>query len=289
MKSTLECIPCFVQHALHIASKVSDDENKQFQIIRNVLAEISQMDLEQTPPEMARFIHKTIKDITGMHDPYREDKDKSTEFALKLLPYLRKDIEKSDNPFETIVRFVIAGNIIDFGADRNFKLETAHHRVMEVLELPIDYDAVKDLKHRMENAENILYLADNCGEAVFDRLLIEPFKEKITYVVRAKPILNDITMREIEESGLAGLPGKIIDNGDYTPGTSMNYVSEEFKKEFFNADLIISKGQGNFETLSDVDENIFFLFRAKCHVITALTNTEKGSLIVYPKQKKIYC
>lgn len=283
MRSTLDCMPCFIEHAVHVARMVTSDEAKQLNIVNSVIKEMHLMDMAQTPPEMARMIHSIIRDVTGVDDAYRQIKDDSTEFALQLLPKLEEEIKNSDNPFETMVRLVIAGNIIDFGADIHFKLETAIDRIREALTAPFDTDSLEIMKNSMEKAKNILYLADNCGEAVFDRFLIEPFKEKITLAVRGYPILNDITPREVSMSGLSGLV-KVIDTGDASPGVVLKYASPEFVKAFHAADLIISKGQGNFETLNDSDRPIIFLFRVKCMVISRLfDNIEKGSLRIIPR------
>ncbi|OGV55617.1 MAG: hypothetical protein A2X49_02610 [Lentisphaerae bacterium GWF2_52_8] len=280
MKSTLDCIPCFVSHTLHVAKMVTDDPAVQASIVKTCLSEISKMDMERTPPEMARVIHAVIRSTTGVDDAYLKIKDESTAFALKLLPQLREDVAKASDKFEAVVRLVIAGNIIDFGADRHFKLETAHHRILEALDAPVDTAGIARLKKAMDHARNILYLADNCGEAVIDRLLIELYAGKITVAVRGYPILNDVTRREAEMSGLDSL-ARIVDTGDATPGVSMRHSSPEFLEEFRRADLIISKGQGNFETLNDTDRPIFFLFRAKCSVISALLgDAALGSLHV---------
>jgi uncharacterized protein with ATP-grasp and redox domains len=262
---------------------VTEDEAKQHNIVNSVIKELHLMDMAQTPPEMARKIHSIIRDVSGVKDAYRQIKDDSTEFALKLIPKLEEEIKNSLNSFETIVRLVIAGNIIDFGADIHFKLDTALERIKEALTAPLDIDSLGVMKNAMEKAKNILYLADNCGEAVFDRFLIEPFKGKITLAVRGFPILNDITPREVAMSGLSGLV-KVIDTGDATPGVVLKYAGPEFVKAFHAADLIISKGQGNFETLNDTDKPIIFLFRVKCNVISRLfDNIAKGSLRIIPR------
>ncbi|OGV34805.1 MAG: hypothetical protein A2020_09800 [Lentisphaerae bacterium GWF2_45_14] len=284
MKSTLDCIPCFVEHALHVAKMVTDDTEKQLYIVKETLAKIVSLEMEQTPPEMARTIHSIIRNITGVEDAYSSVKFKSTEFALELLPRLEKYVEDANDEFEARVRLTIAGNIIDFGADIHFSLDNAEERILEVMNMPIGIDAVRTLKRAMELAPDILYIADNCGEAVFDSLLISPYKEKTTLAVRGFPILNDITIKEVKHSGLDKLPKSIIDTGDATPGVILKYSKPEFVKAFNSASLIIAKGQGNFETLSDTDRPIVFLLRVKCPVVSRLlNNSPKGSLHVIPQ------
>jgi len=281
MKITFDCIPCLIGHAIHVAKMVSDDDIVRHVIIQKTHADAGNMDLTLSPPEQARLIHQMIKAASGIDDPYQEAKDLSTEFALKLMPHVREKIKNSKNKFETIVRLVIAGNIIDYGI-RDFDLDTARKRIFEVFDMPIDLDAVELLEKKMDKAKKIFYMADNCGEAVFDRLLIERYSDKITLGVRGEPILNDITPREIKASELDIVP--YVHTGDMTPGVSMRHSSEEFLDEMRSADLVICKGQGNYETLSEYDQPIFFLLRIKCQIIAELIgNAKLGDLQVIHK------
>jgi damage-control phosphatase, subfamily I len=281
MKIKVDCIPCLIGHAIHVAKMVTDDEFLRHVIIKKTLADAGNMDLTLTPPEQARLIHQMIKAASGVEDPYQKEKDLSTEFALKLMPEVREIIKNSDNKFETIVRLVIAGNIIDYGI-REFDLNNAKKQILEVFDMPIDLDAVKLLEKKMDEAKKIFYMADNCGEAVFDRLLIERYSDKIILGVRGEPILNDITPREIKASELDIVP--YVHTGDATPGVSLKHSSNEFLKEMHSADLVICKGQGNYETLNEYDQPIFFLLRVKCQIIADLIkNTKVGDLQVIPK------
>jgi len=278
MKINIDCIPCLIGHAIHIAKMVSDDELMHHVIIKKTLADAGNMDLTLTPPEQARLIHQMIKAASGVADPYQKEKDLSTEFALKLMPDIREKIKNSTNKFETIVRLVIAGNIIDYGI-RDFDLNNAKKQIFEVFDMPIDLKAIELLEKKMNEAKKIFYIADNCGEAVFDRLLIEKYSDKITLGVRGEPILNDITPREIKASELDIVP--YVHTGDTTPGVSLNHSSDEFLEEMRNSDLIICKGQGNYETLSDYERPIFFLLRVKCNIVAKLAgNVKLGSLQV---------
>lgn len=282
MKITFECIPCLIGHAIHVAKMVSDDDEVRYDIIRKTLAQAGDIDLSLTPPEQARLIHQVIKTASGVEDPYAEEKDSSTEFALKLMPIVREKIANSENPFETIVRLVIAGNIIDYGAIRDFDLDTAQKRIFEVFDMDVDLDAIRLLEKEMDKAKKIFYMADNCGEAVFDRLLIERYRDKITLGVRGGPILNDLTEREIKESELDIVP--YVHTGDMTPGVSLRHSSAEFLDEMRSSDLVIAKGQGNYETLNEYDRPIFFLLRVKCQIIADLIgNVELGDLQVISK------
>ena len=281
MKIKIDCIPCLIGHAIHVAKMVTDDDAVRHDIIKKTLANAGEMDLTLTPPEQARLIHQMIKTISGVSDPYQEVKDQSTEFALKLMPAVRRKIENSANKFESIVRLVIAGNIIDYGI-RDFNLENATKQILDVFDMHIDFQAVELLEKKMNEAKKIFYMADNCGEAVFDRLLIERYSDKITLGVRGDAILNDITPREIKASKLDIVP--YVHTGDTTPGVSMLHSSKEFIDEMRSSDLVICKGQGNYETLSDYDRPIFFLLRVKCQIVADLIGDVKlGSLQAIPK------
>lgn len=282
MKITFECIPCLIGHAIHVAKMVSNDDEVRYDIIRKTLAQAGDIDLSLTPPEQARLIHQIIKTASGVEDPYSTEKDQSTEFALKLMPAVREKIANSEDPFETIVRLVIAGNIIDYGAIRDFDLDTAQKRIFEVFDMSVDLDAIHLLEKEMDKAKNVFYMADNCGEAVFDRLLIERYRDKITLGVRGGPILNDLTEREIKQSELDIVP--YVHTGDMTPGVSLRHSSAEFLDKMRSADLVIAKGQGNYETLNEYDRPIFFLLRVKCQIIADLIgNVKLGDLQVIPK------
>ncbi len=285
MKTTTDCIPCFISHSLNVAKMTSSNPEHHREILRKTLSLATDLDFNEAPPAMAKKIHALIRQITGIEDSYVRIKDESTAFALEMLPFLRHEVEKSEHPFETAVRLVIAGNIIDFGTDHDFKLDSVHQIIADSLKQHIDLESIGLLERKIASAGKILYIADNCGEIVFDRLLIEPNRKKITLAVRGKPILNDATRREAILSGLDKIVD-IIDTGDAVPGVIIENCSSEFQRHFAEADLILSKGQGNFETMMETDRPIFFLFKAKCQVIANLLNTELGSLHVIGKNIK---
>jgi uncharacterized protein with ATP-grasp and redox domains len=183
-----------------------------------------------------------------------------------MVPGLRKTIAASARPFETAVRLAIAGNIIDFGI-----LSVDEKRVEDTIAASltdqIDSAAVDILEDEVRKARRILYLCDNAGEIVFDRLLIERLpREKVTAVVKGGPIINDALMDDAREVGLCDLV-EVIDNGTAAPGTLVGLCSHDFQRRFEEADLVISKGQGNFETLDGTPKNIFYLFTVKCSVV----------------------
>lgn len=280
MKTYFDCIPCFMRQALDAARFVTDDERVQETILRRVFAHAATMDLTASPPVMGRVIHRLVREISGNPDPYEAVKAASNRFARSLLPEMQARLDASEDPFETAVRLAMAGNIIDFGVFASIDRD----QVMESLETsfhaPIAGD-VNAFRRRVQAARNILYLTDNAGEIMFDKLLIREIgPEKITVAVKGAPVINDATRNDAEAAGLIGRV-TVIDNGADAPGTVLDACNAPFRDAFDTADLIIAKGQGNYETLSDVDAPIAFLLKAKCPVIAKDLGVEVGSLVLH--------
>jgi uncharacterized protein with ATP-grasp and redox domains len=279
MKTTYDCIPCFIRQALDAVRLATSDEEIHERVLRGVLAAASKMNLDQSPPLMGQYIHKLIRDLSGDHDPYKKIKDRFNNFALELYPDLKQRIQNSSDPMDTAVRMAIAGNIIDFGVNSELDRSVISDAIEQALSAQL-VGNIEVLCASIDSANNILYLGDNCGEIVFDRLLIEQLPAyKVTFVVRGGPIINDATIEDARKTGMTELVN-VMDNGSNIPGTVLEKCSKEFRKCFAYADLIIAKGQGNYETLSDVRKNIFFLLKAKCPVISGHMACEPGSFIV---------
>ena len=280
MKIFLDCIPCFVRQALDSARLASDDEQIHEKVVREVLHLAADLDMSQSPPAIGQKIHRLIRTLVGSNDPYYRVKKQFNNLALKLYPDLRKQIISSNDQFETAVRLAIAGNIIDFGVKTSLSESEVKQTINDSLSGYLDPEQVLNFKNAVIEAGKILYLADNAGEIVFDHLLIEQLPiEKITVVVKGSPVINDATM---EDANLAGLTRvvEVIDNGSDGPGTILETCSQSFRDRFEGADLIIAKGQGNYETLSDIDKNIFFLLKAKCPVIARDLSCQVGKMIL---------
>ena len=278
MKTYYECMPCFVNQALTAMKRVPEPEKER--LLRKVLLRISQIDFALSPPEMARGIFDVIEEYLPESDLYYDIKKKSNSYILNLEDELRDVIKKSDDPFLTGLHLAIAGNIIDFGAKNNFSDELIHSEIEQAMKIVLDRDLVTRFRREIEKAGKILYLGDNAGEIVFDKLFLEQLPcDKITFAVRGSAIINDALIEDAEMVGMTELV-KVIPNGDNIPGTVLNRCSEEFRKVFDESDLIVSKGQGNYETLSDTDKNICFLLKAKCPVIAKDLNRTVGDFII---------
>ncbi|WFB35212.1 ARMT1-like domain-containing protein [Kiritimatiellota bacterium B12222] len=277
MHTSLDCIPCFVRQTLDACRKGSDDPAIHEQVLREVLHWISEMDLSLSPPALAQRIHRRLREITGDENPYEKDKAAHNQLALSLLPALEKKVQASHDPLIEATQLAIAGNIIDLGA----KSGLSEGDVLEALEHAASVALTGDVeayRAAVSSAKRILYLADNAGEIIFDRLLIEQLGGgRVTVAVRGRPIINDATLIDAEVAGL-GKFTTVIDNGSDAPGTLLDECSEAFQRCFHEADLILSKGQGNYESLSGSSHpQIFFLFKVKCPVVAETANTPMGS------------
>ena len=196
--------------------------------------------------------------------------------ALKLLPSLKEKIEKSNDKLLTAIRIAIAGNVIDFGVDRSFDIEQEMNEVIKKDFAIFDYDKFKNY---LDINNEILYIGDNVGESVFDRILIEEMKKSVRYVVRGVPVINDATYEDAELAGIDKV-ATILSSGTDAPGTILKTCNPEFINIFNNSKLIISKGQGNYEALSDEKRPIFFLLIVKCQVLANDIGVNKGDIIL---------
>lgn len=283
MTPQLDCLPCIIKHMIKTVSETVSCPEMQKKTISEILQKTSEIIMDFPPPVIAREINRIISKNAGTNDIFRRLKDESTDFALDLLPSSRQMVSSFSSPFEASIRIATAANIIDFGACHDFSLSYVEKELENSLISKLDLNAIRLLEEKIFSASKILFIADNCGEAVFDRLIIEPYKEKITIAVRGFPILNDVTPREARLSGFYEIT-KVIDTGDSTPGIHLDDCSDTFMEFFQSADLIISKGQGNFETLYYVtDRPIFFLLKTKCQVISNVLNTEIGTMNIIHK------
>lgn len=276
MKTYLDCIPCFFQQAL-LSSKAAglgDDVTKR--VLDRLAMLVPEIPLNSTPPETGRKVYKILREVSGVKNPFKEWKAASMQKAFELYPSLKEKVKASEDPLKTAVHIAIAGNIIDFATNPDFELEREVERILQKEPAINHYQAFKD---HLEHAAAVLYLADNAGETVFDKILIETMGKTVIYAVRDKPVINDATVEDAVTSGLNNV-ATVISSGSDAPGTILKICSEEFMGHFKRADLIISKGQGNFEALSMEKRPIFFLLMAKCPLIAKDLGVEQGDIVI---------
>ncbi len=279
MITQLACIPCFARQAAEAVAACVADPARREALLRQLLNEIAAADWHGSPPVMGQRIHRCIRAALGERDPYREMKKRMNRMAAQLLPAMRAALARQSDPREAVVRLAIGGNLLDAGAKTSVAPEDLP-RYLDTIWTQTFIGSAQALYHAADQAHCILYLTDNAGEIYFDRVLIESLPtEKITVFVRGAPVINDATLEDADQAGLSSIV-PVFDNGSDAPGTILADCSEEFRQWFERADMIIAKGQGNYETLSDCAKPIWFLLTVKCPVITGHIGEPVGSLVL---------
>jgi uncharacterized protein with ATP-grasp and redox domains len=288
MKIYTRCIPCFARQAVEAAEMATEDPEKREEIIRAALRIIAGVSFSDTPPHMGLEIHGVIRSVVGEIDPYHAIKRLYNGKALAEYGFMKNLLDGrtgGGDRFERALRLAVAGNIIDFGV--RSKDDVIHIR--EIIEAsvsrPLDHDDGPWLFEELSKAGSILYVTDNAGEILFDRIFIEEIprhRERVTVLVRGGPVLNDATESDAEEVGLTGIV-PVVSSGSDAPGTIYERCSPRVRRMIDESDLVIAKGQGNYETLSERDRLTFFLLRAKCPVIAEDLGVEVGATIVRGK------
>jgi len=276
MKTYLDCLPCMMSQALRAGRMATDDEKKIKELLDNIGDMMKDIRLESIPPETGDVIYKEVSKITGVADPYRKVKETNIQEALSLYPELKEIVRKSDNKLLTAIRIAIAGNVIDLGVGKEFNIV---EDVKEILQQEFGIFDFNEFEKHLEKANSILYLGDNAGESVFDKILIEELNKPVTYAVRDIPVINDVTYQDAVDSGIDEV-AEIISSGSTAPAVILELCNENFLEKFNTSDMVISKGQGNYEGLSNVDRSLFFLLKAKCHVIADDLNVKENDIIL---------
>jgi uncharacterized protein with ATP-grasp and redox domains len=283
MRSNLDCIPCFQRQALQALRFVSDDEEMQEETMRRIMARLLELEWDSTPPELAREVHRLVRERFGGGDPYAGVKMSSNQEALRLYTSTRNIVQESEDPLIAAGRIAIAGNIIDFGATPDYDLGAT---ISEVMGKDFALDDTEEFRERLGEGTRLLYFLDNAGEIVFDKLFVETMQERcglgsVDFVVKGGPILNDATMDDALFIGLDKVSDSSflrITNGD--PGTGPARKSEEVESWIRGHDLTVSKGQGNYEEMSQY-KDIFFLLLAKCPLIARDLSVGVGDVVFH--------
>lgn len=282
MKNYIECYPCFLKQAVEASKMATNNEEVRWEILKKASSLISIFPNEETPPALGKAIHSIVRDCSKSSDPYRRVKDEYNHKALNLIPFIDKTIEVSQDRFITAVKFLAIANIIDFGP---FNADQIDLNKMFNSKLESEFKgkvSIQSFINSIKKANNILYVADNCGEIVIDTYFINNFlsDKEVTLSVKGSPILNDATRKDLEHLCLSKNI-TVIDNGDNAPGTILKNCSQDFLDSYKNADLVILKGQGNFEGVGKPErKNVYSILVAKCPVIARHINCEINDLVI---------
>lgn len=280
MRTDLDCLPCVMRQTVEAVRRATVDQASMETIIGKVLPMMGSIDLSEPSPVFIGTVHRIVREVTGSADPYKDARRICNRQVIDLYPSLKKLIIESSDPMETAVRMAIAGNTIDFVVNSHADQIDIVKAVQESLEAPIPSSAFMEFREAVSQAKDILYLGDNAGEIVFDRLLVEELPStRVTYVVRGGPVINDVTTDDARQASFAEV-AEVVDNGSDFPGTILRDCSDTFRHRFLEADMVISKGQGNYESLDEVKKNIFFLFKVKCSVVARHIDHQIGTLML---------
>lgn len=274
------CVSCMLNSRINQFPQDAPEE-KKVEYMTRVLRELGEMKDAHGPVLATRNIVKLQAELFGTKKDYSELKSKFNQFVMEKVPFLKTEIEKADDSFKRAIQYGIVGNYIDFAVMEHVDENQLEQLFIDAANYVLDEAVYHAMKQDVCNAKNIVYLLDNCGEIVIDKLIIEELRKlnpqvKITAVVRGEEAMNDATIEDAEEVGLCELVD-VIGNGSDILGTCLKYISEEARTAIEEADVILSKGQGNFETLQGYDKNIYYIFLCKCEMIAEMFGVTKFS------------
>jgi len=286
VKATLDCLECLVAQALRAARVATDDPVLQREILNHVAAQVPSCDLGKSPGELSLVIYETVRAVTGIADPYRAIKRAQNEAALALEPELRALVAGAADPLAAALYLSAAGNIIDLGVRHNGGIDV-RATVEEVMREGFAINHTEALRDSLARSRDLVFLLDNAGEIVFDKILIEELLKhtRVTAVVKAAPILNDVLREDAEQVGLASLC-EVIDNGGAFIGSPLGLVPPAFVDRLRRADMLVAKGQGNYETLDEFPGDVFLILRAKCEAIAAHMGVKYGQVALISTRMK---
>ncbi|BDY13349.1 damage-control phosphatase ARMT1 family protein [Hydrogenimonas cancrithermarum] len=283
MNMTPECVACIFSQALRVCETLHVDKETTKKVLDTIGCMVPQWRFDETPPQVAARVYPKIAEILQTDDIYRDFKREATEHAKAFLPYIEAMIDKSVDPFHAALKAAVAGNVIDLAATEQFDLE---EEVAKVFETPFAIDDSGELRTMLESARRVLVVGDNAGEHLFDKVLMQRLKTLfpklwIGYAVRGVPIINDVTIKEAEEAKIDEV-AEIVDSGVDTPGLDLSRASGVMRAAYENADVVIAKGMGNYESLSDtLTRPTFFLLKVKCNVVASSLGRDVGDIICY--------
>ena len=282
-----ECIPCLLGQTLKFLDTVDADDELSREVLRFALGEVEAVLDGSTAPEVAGRVYSRIVEITGVADPFAKMKDESIRGALGLFERMRSVVGSADDKFAKALELSIAGNAIDLAVVHPDSVGDVIRSLSEFSENKFSIDDGLLLKDDLKDAKIVLVIGDNAGESVFDRLFMELIDgPRLIYAVRGGPTLNDVTFDDAVASGI-GAPVEIISTGSAIPGVVLNKASDEFLEIFFKADVVIAKGQGNFETLFDPPRPVYHMFKVKCDSVANIVESSIGDFVIWKNNGKI--
>lgn len=280
MNAQAECILCMFNQALNTVRATTEDRAVWTEVLKRLAQRVPDIDMNQTPAAVSQNVYRLITEITGQSDPLAGHKQLSNTTALRLRPGLRDTVLSSADPLSAALHLAAAGNVIDAGIGQA-PIEDIEATLLNVLATPFGIDDLDAFRAELRPGKRMLYLADNAGEIVFDAVLIEQLQRmgiQVTVSVKSSPIINDATRTDAEAAGIPAL-AEVIETGSNDIGIHFDRISPEFRRALAQADLVLAKGQGNYETCEDRPENFYFLLKAKCQLVADHLGVPLGTLV----------
>ena len=278
MKATQECLVCVLAQALRAARVATEDTGVQRAILDAASERVPTLDLNESPAVISMCAYELAAELSGKADPYGALKFEQNRHAMTLEQELRELVRNGDDPLLSALHLAAAGNIIDLGTMHAQQIDV-RQAVEQVMAESFAVEHLAEFRDSLARCRDLLYLLDNAGEIVFDKILVEELAKHttVTAVVKAGPIINDATMEDAVQVGLPDIC-EVIDTGGAFIGAPPSLVPESFSKRMHAADMIIGKGQGNYETIDDFPGDVFLILRAKCEIVAAHMGVEFGQV-----------
>ena len=279
MKAQPECLACMFRQALNTARVATPSLANQTKVLQELARVVPRLSLNQSPAALSKPVYDIVARVTGNRDPYARQKQETNQAALELLPALEAAVHRAPDPLKAAIHLAVAGNIIDLGIGHAFDLKKDVRRMMHQ---PFTVDDYPAFKRELRRGRRLLYLGDNCGEIVFDRVLVEQLLARgirVTYVVKSGPIINDATREDAEWAGITRLC-PVIETGSDDIGVGWPRISAAFRRQVREVDVILGKGHGNFETCIGRRGNYYFLLKAKCDIVAAELGVPTGATVL---------
>ncbi|RLD95941.1 MAG: hypothetical protein DRJ13_13925 [Bacteroidetes bacterium] len=276
MRTYPECYECVLRQFTSELDLINLDLETQTLMVKEALVLLGEARGSATPPDLYGQLHSMLRDNIGDIDAYVESKRKSHQLAMGYQEALRGLIGNGPDKFEQGIKVSAAGNIIDVLYAREYNL-------WDEVESSVNQDllggGLSAFQQKISKAPYLLYLADNVGETIFDKVFIETLNIPVKYGVKGGPILNDATLEDARSAGIDQI-AEIVETGSRSPGTPLDQCTNDFRRLFDESPLVLAKGQANYETLDDGGDKIFFLLRLKCPLISREIGFPHGSLVL---------
>ncbi len=284
MKFELECTNCIINQVNQVAKIKRLEKDESFKLLKKSLISIENQDLSKSSPEVYGNVWKMITDYFNGEDIYKDIRADYNKKFMEFIPAIEKAIENNENPLKMALATAIQGNLLDLAITKSFSIDALIEAIEKIEHTPFALDDSDELLETIKNSKTILYVGDNCGEIVFDKLFIETIKKQypnveIFYVVRGKSAVNDVLKRDALQVGMDEF-ATIVENGDSSLGTVLDRCTDELNELYRDVDLVIAKGQGNYESLSETPrDNLYYLLLTKCHLIAEAFDVDKMSIV----------